>query len=957
MNVTCEHCKAISYVPDDVIPESGITIECPECEKHIFIQNTNTNLSFDDIGIEENLSLDTSHESYDLNLNFENEKNSEEASLDLNMDVEEESGFSGLSALDSSDSQLNKISMANISQSMIIDKNKLKNEKKSRIREVAPEKQNNFIETEDPNEKKSQLESYLKYKEVSLTKKKSSKTPIIIGAVVLALIGVGVFFFLNTKKTKQTTAKSLGLTPVFEKMLLDNPSNYKETLNIIKTKITKQPNEIVLKAAYVYVASKYYISTGFKIKSFAPTYDSYASVIKRFPKNKFIVKALIYYDAVKLIDKKRKSFSIKQRFSQLNNPVDSLFLKSFILSLENKPDIIKNLIDNSKLTPKEKLASKVILLNSLFKNSQNISTDFKEIISINPRHIKARLIHLQYLLNYNQNDKIEKELKKMDNLMKFANLYEKNSYIMFKIDFEEKRTNIEAAHKAISLITHTKIDSYKTFKYIIEFDYRNFYNKDALALLRKLYPKYSKKLHISKRYIEFLIRENNYTKAGDISINLREKNPNNSEVYYLSGLLSNSLGNNVEAKKYLEKAIDLNPKNEDAIILLAKLYVKMKKDKKAIVFLENKLKELKTSNKVSLGLALLYYKLENYNKAKELLKKLVAVKENNTNIIADFKLSMIEYHQTKKVNYTLNKLNSIYSRFPNLGVLRIDIAKLEIENKNYTRAIELLKKDLKIRKELDAYLYLGIAYYYTDKFKLGIKSIEKVISMDSTNGKAYYYLGELFKKKNYMNKAMNAYESAIKYEPTNTEFLYTVAREQVILKQYDSAFENYMKLVKLDPSFNSNYELGSLFLEKGDITNAMKYLNKASKFTNNSDSSKLVDLSLKMGDIFFKKKQYKLSIVQYKKAISMNSDYAEAYYKLAELYRIQNKFKKAAKNYDKARRKDPLQGKYYYQLGYLYKGMKRYKKAQMIFKLYLKNIPNTPDKSEIQDEILDLKGL
>ena len=79
-----------------------------------------------------------------------------------------------------------------------------------------------------------------------------------------------------------------------------------------------------------------------------------------------------------------------------------------------------------------------------------------------------------------------------------------------------------------------------------------------------------------KLQAELFIKQNNKDKASIIINNLLEKVNNDSELYYLAGLLESKKGNNTLAKTYLNKCIGLKKDYKEAIVLLDKFSLNTK---------------------------------------------------------------------------------------------------------------------------------------------------------------------------------------------------------------------------------------------------------------------------------------------------------------------------------------------------------------------------------------------
>jgi tetratricopeptide (TPR) repeat protein len=96
-------------------------------------------------------------------------------------------------------------------------------------------------------------------------------------------------------------------------------------------------------------------------------------------------------------------------------------------------------------------------------------------------------------------------------------------------------------------------------------------------------------------------------------------------------------------------------------------------------------------------------------------------------------------------------------------------------------------------------------------------------------------------------------------------------------------------------------------------------------------------------------KEYELAIQEYKKALSVNPDYAEAHRNLARVYYVQKKYLKAAEHYKRLTYLDPYDIDAYVLTALAYTEAQKYSEA----KEELKNAKNTTTDPIIQKKLND----
>jgi len=965
MDITCDKCQTISSIPDAAIPDDGITFECPHCSTQLFAKLNNSEP--EDLFGAPSLSLDTGIDDELDSLNT------------LDLDMSDNSLAVEIKELDDDD----------ISPSMLYNSEELKNQNETlelnnntppsnapplELNNNAPIKTNKvptFKEKKDINIPQQELpqqsiptntlDSYLSSRSASVQEQKSQVSPLLVIIMAFLILGgAGGYYYVFMKN--KNIKKQIIMTPEIQKIISeisnDNPINYQHAINTVSNKLAEQPGHILLKATYVYIAAKYFISIEAIIKPFARDYDVYYKQVKKFTdKSDFIKKAVIFYDLSKVLSNKKEipsSLKVGIQNLPVNSP-DSLLLKSYIFYKNKDITRLKKLISSSNLNSKGMIPVYFALLKAEFAMNQSISLTSNEIKKLNPKHIHTIFYNVSYLLNYNQLDEAKKLLKQTESLKSEMNDYELTKLYLLEAKIAEAKLELKEAYSFVKIAEDLKVKNDEFFKEILNFYYRNHYNTAGISMLKNNYSKNNKDFSISKIYIKLLIRDGDFGKAGQISTDLRNKYPKKPESYYLSALLSDSLGNTSIAIDFLKKALAIDSKYQNAIVLLSQEYIKKNKLDEAKSLLENFIKDFEDNSLVKDGLALLYYQNKEYEKSLKLYNELLLQKNSDLNKSdINFRINMIKYYlKDQSEEDTLKNLYTIYKKSPNFKEIRIEIAKIEIDMKKYDASIKLLKEELKIRdNNVKANLYLGIAYYLKNDFSLAENILNKTLALDGKNDKAFYYLGKTNKKLNKLNKALNAFSNAFSYDKNNYDYLIEIARIHVQLNHEADAFNAYKKLIKIKSTFDSLYEYGSLFLKQNDNKNALKYFNAS--YNINPENKKLI---LEMGNLFFKIQDYPKALIYYKKLIKLDRKNPEALYMIGEVYRSKEQFKRAIPYYLKAIKYNPNEGRYYYQLGYMYKGMKKYKKSLRIFKTYLKKVPNSPDKAEIMDEIYDLEHM
>ncbi len=150
-------------------------------------------------------------------------------------------------------------------------------------------------------------------------------------------------------------------------------------------------------------------------------------------------------------------------------------------------------------------------------------------------------------------------------------------------------------------------------------------------------------------------------------------------------------------------------------------------------------------------------------------------------------------------------------------------------------------------------------------------------------------------------KVCECLESLIKLDSTKPEYFSGLATAQKKLKKFDDAEINYLKALKIQPSFwEASYNLGLLLQERGKIHEAMKFYNAA------IESNPALYLAYyNLGNAYREMEMFSDAILYYSKAIDAKKDFSDAYYNLGVVYEHLFDFENALLNYEYTLKYEP----------------------------------------------------
>ena len=236
-------------------------------------------------------------------------------------------------------------------------------------------------------------------------------------------------------------------------------------------------------------------------------------------------------------------------------------------------------------------------------------------------------------------------------------------------------------------------------------------------------------------------------------------NPNHFESISLLANINAVNGNFNKAKEFLEKAIEIRPKNVSILNNLGTTYKELDKSDEAINYYQKVLEIDPNHTSANYNLGLEFYKLKKLKKSKNYFEKTVNIQPmfsmghfNLGNLQKEFK----EYNKAK-----MSYLKSIELK-PNFVGVHNNLGLVYSAMGEPLNAINSYNKALKINpSHAGAYNNLGRIYTETGEFKQAIDSHLAAVKLEPENLMHCYYLTELneefldLKLKNKIEKILN----------------------------------------------------------------------------------------------------------------------------------------------------------------------------------------------------------
>ncbi|HXL72738.1 MAG TPA: tetratricopeptide repeat protein, partial [bacterium] len=121
----------------------------------------------------------------------------------------------------------------------------------------------------------------------------------------------------------------------------------------------------------------------------------------------------------------------------------------------------------------------------------------------------------------------------------------------------------------------------------------------------------------------------------------------------------------------------------------------------------------------------------------------------------------------------------------------------------------------------------GKKQYDLHHYQASFNNLRQALEIDPTYAQAYFGLGYLYARFDMKDAAVRMYEMALRFDPAHAEAMNNLAMMYFQAGNYDDALELLQRAVAMGDSADFEYDLGSVYLEKNDLDNALQSFLKA----------------------------------------------------------------------------------------------------------------------------------
>src|SRR5579884_2874502 len=470
--------------------------------------------------------------------------------------------------------------------------------------------------------------------------------------------------------------------------------------------------------------------------------------------------------------------------------------------------------------------------------------------------------------------------------------------------------------------------------------------------------------------------------------------PKDVEAWLMLGRLEKVASNSVESQKAYQKALDLDPKNEDALSGLALVYSDLGENDKAADLLR-RLAEVNPSQRSLTALAAAYEQMRQWSLAADTMKRALSLNPPNA---SEVKKTMAEYLvRAERYAEALQAYQELVAEDPmdaqsylrisqiyrqqrnfakareaadkaraidpmNLEIRYNDVSILQSEGKT-TEAIQALKDVLmstekrsysRAEKGYRTFLLQQLAALYrdADQTELSVEALRDAGDLDPDGGmKESLAIVETYRDAHEFAKAQQEMESAMKKWGDDREVRATRATLLADLGKTDQAVAETKRLLDGKNDREVYLTLAAVYDKAKRFEDMGKALDQAEKLSNTPDEKEMV--WFQRGAMYERMKKIDLAEQQFHKVLEADPNSAGALNYLGYMLADRNiRLEESLGYIMKAVEKEPENGAYLDSLGWVYFRLGRYQEAEENLRRAVQKTPHDPTVHDHMGEVL-----
>ncbi len=348
-----------------------------------------------------------------------------------------------------------------------------------------------------------------------------------------------------------------------------------------------------------------------------------------------------------------------------------------------------------------------------------------------------------------------------------------------------------------------------------------------------------------------------------------------------------------EGIELLQKSLELNPFNPEALNNLGNALQAQGKDAEAIASYYSAIRLSPNYPEAYNNLGNVQYKQGNFAEAVSSYHRAIELSPNYSNAHCNLGNA---WRSQGNLTAAIASFQRALQINPNYANAYYGLGNALDEQGNYEQAIANLGRSIQLNPHYaDAHMSLGNVLVKVENFKDAVSSYDRALELNPNRSDIYYNLGKIWHKWGNLPEAIASYSKAIALKPSAETYnnLGTVLSNQ---GQHEQAIAVYYKSLELNPQLAIvYYNLAAALNQTGRIEAAISSYAHAIELQRDYPEA-----YINLGNIFKEQDDLSAAISSYYQALDLNPNYTEAYSNLGAAFQAQGNLAEAIANYHQA---------------------------------------------------------
>lgn len=171
-------------------------------------------------------------------------------------------------------------------------------------------------------------------------------------------------------------------------------------------------------------------------------------------------------------------------------------------------------------------------------------------------------------------------------------------------------------------------------------------------------------------------------------------------------------------------------------------------------------------------------------------------------------------------------------KFPEAKKIFQKILAAEPAHERARRCLQIIAdlENQKIKSQTAAHLFLGLSYFYRDKFQAAVTQANLALRLDPQYARTYSARGGYYFALGQNDKALADYRRALELDPQNDGAYYNRGCLYLKTEEFERAIKNFNRALKINPKFASAfYNRGVAHFRKGEFLWALADFDRAAE--------------------------------------------------------------------------------------------------------------------------------